>query len=343
MGYPTAKRFLDIAQISSDLRHSDLPSVLELGNQTLTIKEGDLPYLEIFFDRYGAANSFKKYKDMVGHKVHSADIYRDAGWNFSSLDLNGANNSLKIDLNIWPNNDLLSLANNYDLILNFGTTEHVSNQLNAFAILHYLCRTNGVILHHIPIVHYSSHAMNLITPKFIQKLIEWNCYEIIECRADHSLINSMITFHHNDSFGFMANFADFVECSTLAAIGYIVVQKKVNSAFVPPLDVAVEECAELRLLRRYITYYRLSSCNETADERLNKFRNRQPVSQRTKARPYRGRRAYLDTELVGPITRERPENKHSFAISLGGSAIQRQSTGAALRRFLNRTASAWRR
>ena len=87
------------------------------------------------------------------------------------MDLNAENGSIPIDLNLWPNDDLRGFFSSFDLVLNFGTTEHVSNQLNAFAILHYLSKPGGIMLQHVPMIHYSAHAMNVITPKFLEKLI----------------------------------------------------------------------------------------------------------------------------------------------------------------------------
>ena len=99
-----------------------------------------------------------------------ADIYRDAGFDFYSLDLNEGNNSIPIDLNIWPNRIISEYVESFDMVLNFGTTEHVSNQMNAFSLLHYLCRPGGIIPHRVPMIHFSAHAMNLISPKFLEKL-----------------------------------------------------------------------------------------------------------------------------------------------------------------------------
>jgi hypothetical protein len=42
--------------------------------------------------------------------------------------------------------------NNFDLILNFGTTEHLINQLNAFEVMHDAMKVGGVAFHQLPSV-----------------------------------------------------------------------------------------------------------------------------------------------------------------------------------------------
>ena len=335
MGYPSAKRFLEISDILDSLEKRELTRIIELGDQTLNIKEGDLRFLKEFFTRHGADGAFEKYKNAVGATVYAANIYRDAGFCFFSLDLNEKNESIPIDLNMWPNPELSPHVNQYDLVLNFGTTEHVSNQLAAFAILHYLCRPNGIILHHIPMVHYSSHAMNIVTAKFIEKLVDWNEYEIISCRFDQHLINSMVTFHHNQKFGFIENFSEFVENSTLAAIGYIVLKKPYSSLFVPPLDVTTDEVSNQQLLLRYIDYFRHPKCFETNDDRLTRFLHRLPLSARTEPSGYHGRRAYLESEIEKPFVRERRKGGHAFEISFAEKSPSHTLPGNTKKRLLN--------
>jgi hypothetical protein len=58
----------------------------------------------------------------------------------------------------------------YDLVTNFGTTEHVVNQLNAFKIIHDLTAPGGVMIHELPAQGQIDHGFFAYNPKFFHKL-----------------------------------------------------------------------------------------------------------------------------------------------------------------------------
>lgn len=68
----------------------------------------------------------------------------------------------------------------YDLVLNFGTTEHVINQLNAFKAIHDAVRVGGVVMHQLPSVGYIDHGYFNYNPLFLNDLVEANRYEIVD-------------------------------------------------------------------------------------------------------------------------------------------------------------------
>jgi len=56
------------------------------------------------------------------------------GFQYASIDIDGSPNSIPLDLNY----DMLPdwARKKFDVVTNFGTTEHIANQLNAFKIIH---------------------------------------------------------------------------------------------------------------------------------------------------------------------------------------------------------------
>jgi hypothetical protein len=62
------------------------------------------------------------------------DFWRWLGFEYASIDIDGSPDSLPLDLNY--DNVPVSARGKFDLVTNFGTTEHVTNQLNAFKIIH---------------------------------------------------------------------------------------------------------------------------------------------------------------------------------------------------------------
>lgn len=257
MGYSSAARLLDISRYCDQYLPSiNRPSILELGDQTLNLKENDIEIISEFLKKYSADSNLGKYSSRIGEQIYVSEIYKDAGFKHKCLDLNGKDNALTIDLNLWPNPELNeSNFQKFDLITNFGTTEHVANQLNAFAIIHYLSKKNGVILHHIPMLNYSSHAMSVATPLLLQKLINWNGYEIKKAKWETSMVNEAIDFHYNSGMCYIENYLKTIAESTYSAMGLFVLINSNASKFIPPLDVDVTGTSERKLLESYIEYY----------------------------------------------------------------------------------------
>jgi hypothetical protein len=61
-------------------------------------------------------------------------------------------------------------------VTNFGTTEHVANQLNALRIMHELAAPDGVMIHRVPSQGGFNHGLVNYTPKFFGMLARNNNY-----------------------------------------------------------------------------------------------------------------------------------------------------------------------
>ena len=61
---------------------------------------------------------------------------------------------------------------------NFGTTEHVANQVNTFGVIHDLTAPDGLMLHAIPMQGMLNHGLFNYTPKFFWMLGRSNGYRI---------------------------------------------------------------------------------------------------------------------------------------------------------------------
>jgi hypothetical protein len=68
----------------------------------------------------------------------------------------------------------------YDVVLNFGTTEHVVNQFHSFKTIHDLLAVGGIAYNQVPSIGYSDHGYFAYEPKFFQHLAEANGYEIVD-------------------------------------------------------------------------------------------------------------------------------------------------------------------
>lgn len=103
-------------------------------------------------------------------------LWSALGLQSKSVDIAGAD--IRIDLNSgrvpWR------YRGAFDLAINAGTTEHIANQGNAFAAIHGLMRTGGMMYHEVPAFGHIDHGFFGYQPKFFHRLAQANDYETVE-------------------------------------------------------------------------------------------------------------------------------------------------------------------
>ena len=104
----------------------------------------------------------------------ASTFWKWLGLNYKSIDLDESHNSFFIDLNYddVPNNE----KGKYHIVTNFGTTEHIANQLNAFKVIHDLTAVGGVMIHNLPAQGMLNHGLINYNPKFFWMLARSNHY-----------------------------------------------------------------------------------------------------------------------------------------------------------------------
>lgn len=135
-------------------------SILELGAQDLLINGSSIGYFK--------------------------NIY--ANYPIESLDMNGENGSIQINLaeNLVP-------TKTYDLITNFGTTEHVSNQYVCWKNIHSLLNVDGIVISEIPeIGSWRGHCKYYVDYKFFKAMS--NDFEIIDYRSIYYPNNGYLSY-----------------------------------------------------------------------------------------------------------------------------------------------------
>jgi SAM-dependent methyltransferase len=70
--------------------------------------------------------------------------------------------------------------NQFDVVLNFGTTQHLINQLNAFEVIHDALKVGGVVLHQISNVGWIDHGYFKYNALFIDDLAKANDYKVLD-------------------------------------------------------------------------------------------------------------------------------------------------------------------
>jgi len=234
--------------------------ICELGDQTIQVTPQAAEALYAFAARHATpsasvslADLRRRLDDHGGGSMHVRDVYLAAGFDYVSADVNEEGGACFVDLNYWPN-EAASLGK-FDVVTNFGTTEHVANQASAFATVHHLLRPGGVAIHHVPMVHYLNHALVNLTPRFLLGLAGLNDYTILSTYVQSHCIDQALDFHYGPDLLFMPGVREMLIDSTLATMAFIVIRKNSDLAFIPPIDVGPDLERFRRLLERGMQHY----------------------------------------------------------------------------------------
>ena len=70
------------------------------------------------------------------------------------------------------------MRGHYDVVFNFGTTEHIFNQWNCFEFMHDALKVGGVVYHQLPASGYLDHGYYCYTPLFFREMAQANHYAV---------------------------------------------------------------------------------------------------------------------------------------------------------------------
>jgi SAM-dependent methyltransferase len=144
-------------------------------------EEGARSFLAFYAERTAKAKRPQDVSDEQFRTIAKGGFLGDllilAGFRYTALDIFHATNTILFDLNIHAPGP--RLASQFDLVMNFGTTEHVINQLRAFQTIHDLTRPQGLIYHDLPMAGYLDHALFRYDPLFFRTIVAANNYTII--------------------------------------------------------------------------------------------------------------------------------------------------------------------
>ena len=176
------------------------------------------------------------------------------GFRYTAIDIDGSPQTLLLDLNYDSVPD--EKLSKYIIVTNFGTTEHVANQLNAFKVIHDLTACNGLMIHEVPAQGMFNHGLINYNFKFFWMLSRSNDYNFIYAsyRQDklYSLPSNIIDFIASTNPDKPVGRIEWAADSLMT----IVMQKKLDRSFVPPIDVPTGTKTDLDILKsRYWTVF----------------------------------------------------------------------------------------
>ena len=104
------------------------------------------------------------------------ELFEKAGLTYAAIDIADGYRTTIVDLNHAAAPAAFRGA--FDLVLNFGTTEHLLNQYNAFKVIHDSTRVGGYIVHSLPAIGYTNHGYLTYTPRCFFDIAGYNEYEV---------------------------------------------------------------------------------------------------------------------------------------------------------------------
>jgi hypothetical protein len=124
------------------------------------------------------------YNSVTGgrNEAFAGELFEKAGMSYVSLDIADGYRTRILDLNRDALPSMLRAS--FDLVLNFGTTEHILNQLNCFKVIHEAVKVGGCIFHSLPAIGYVDHGYITYTGRCFFDIAGYNEYEIIACWFD---------------------------------------------------------------------------------------------------------------------------------------------------------------
>jgi hypothetical protein len=159
-------------------------SIVELGTQQLYCRN-QKKEIASFIDFYANRSTDVPPSESIDPRIIKrianqgflGELLSLVGFKYLALDILDAERTRLFDLNIdEPGPDL---RGRFDLVTNFGTTEHVLDQRRSLGTIHSLARPGGLIYHDLPMNGYLHHGYFCYTPLLFRDLGKSNQYETV--------------------------------------------------------------------------------------------------------------------------------------------------------------------
>jgi hypothetical protein len=153
----------NLTLIHNVLNQNEIENILELGNQVIN------------------------NKDFNTNETLGKTYFTKLGYNHTSVDWNGKDGALKIDLTKDIDDKYI---NKFDIVTNAGTTEHITNQFKVFQNLHKFGNDNCFYVNSLPLdtkqnqelygMKTNPHGLYEYNARFFEKLCKLCNYEVVD-------------------------------------------------------------------------------------------------------------------------------------------------------------------
>lgn len=167
---------LDIG--SSNLYNADAAGIAAFVRRHAADPGADL---DAFAERMARGS---RYDPVTGGANESflGEVLERAGFRYEAIDIARGYRTRIVDLNhaALPQD----MVGAFDAVINFGTTEHILNQMNSFVAIHDAAKPGGMIWHQLPAIGFLDHGYFTYTGRFFFDLAGYNRYDIVDMWFD---------------------------------------------------------------------------------------------------------------------------------------------------------------
>jgi hypothetical protein len=195
-------------------------------------------------------------KDLDSKAPLAKALWRELGLSYTAIDIAGGAETISLDLNYDETPQ--DMIGKFNLVTNFGTTEHVANQLNAFKIIHELTATGGIMWHNVPTQGMQNHGLVNYNPKFFWMLSRSNGYKWLYTNYSASAAGYPIPENIvGEVARFSSNAKERLQDVRVYDAGLVsIFKKEFDIPFVAPLDVNTGATTDSKILAdRYWTIF----------------------------------------------------------------------------------------
>lgn len=226
-------------------------AVLDIGSQCLYHATPEA--IRAFADANGAIDDGKKLAEEArrvayfstprpGERTsYLSELFDLTGISYTSYDVCLALKTELFDLNF--ESVPAHYREKFDLVLNFGTTEHVINQMNSFKVVHDALAIGGVAYHQLPSTGWVDHGYFCYHLPFFKDLAAANGYEMLDhwytptgaTRLDPAQVDLRDAARPGEPHSAPAG---PLELEFLSCLVNVVIRKKVHRPFRVALELA---------------------------------------------------------------------------------------------------------
>ncbi|WP_413208114.1 hypothetical protein [Rhodospirillum sp. A1_3_36] len=137
--------------------------------------------LDVWAERL-ASGSGTNDGGMALNQSFAGELFEAIGMVYDSIDIADGYKTTYVDLNVQRLPE--KMVGQYDSVINFGTSEHILNQMNTFAAVHAATKVGGQIMHNLPSVGFVDHGYFCYTSRFFFDMSGYNHYDVVDMWYD---------------------------------------------------------------------------------------------------------------------------------------------------------------
>jgi hypothetical protein len=185
---------------------------------------------------------------------YAKNFFEKLGYKYECIDIDGSLGAYPLDLNF--DKVPMHFYNEFHLVTNAGTTEHIANQDNSFKMIHDLTKVGGYMYHNLPFQGNENHCLLNYNPKFFWMLArsndyKWIYFNLFPSKEKHKIIKDILNNIKND-LGVEVEDNNKARLENLELIDVqviVIFQKITDQKYVSPVDVLTGTRTKFKYLK----------------------------------------------------------------------------------------------